>query len=229
MRCTVIIPAAGSGARFGSETPKQYLPLRGRPLIVHAIERFLEEQDVERVIVCAGEGWLPFVLDLAETLAWRNVVVIPGGATRRDSVMAGLEEAERLGATIVAVHDSVRPFFRSSTFKSLLEAAQEIGAALPAIPVSDTIHQVSDDTVIDTPERAGLFRAQTPQCFRLAILRDAMERAARDGYGATDEAGAVARIGQHVRVVLGDFGNIKITHPDDLAAADANFERWSAR
>jgi 2-C-methyl-D-erythritol 4-phosphate cytidylyltransferase len=221
MRCTVIIPAAGSGARFGGELPKQYLPLRGRPVIAHTIERFLRETVVERVIVCAAEEHLQTV----RSLALPRTEVVQGGATRRDSVLAGLRAAGDAG--IVAVHDSVRPFFRSTTFHALLAAAAEVGAAIPVLPVSETIHRVVDGAVVDTPERSELFGAQTPQCFRVEILSDALERAVRENYAATDEAGAAVRCGYAVRVIPGDVGNVKITQPDDLRAAEANFDRWS--
>jgi 2-C-methyl-D-erythritol 4-phosphate cytidylyltransferase len=228
-RCTVILPAAGRGTRFGSDLPKQYLLLRQRPLIAHTVERFLAEEQVERIIVCAAEDRIETVLDIAAGSGWSKVAVISGGLTRRDSVIRGVEEAERHGAALVAVHDSVRPFFRSGTFRALLEAAAHTGAALPAIPVSDTIHRVQDEFIVETPERASLYRAQTPQCFRLPILKAALQQAVRDGFAATDEAGAVARTGHQVRVVLGDLENIKITHPEELAAAEANFDLWSSR
>jgi 2-C-methyl-D-erythritol 4-phosphate cytidylyltransferase len=221
MRCTVIIPAAGSGARFGADLPKQYLALRGRPVIAHTIERFLRESVVDRVIVCAaGEH-----LETVRALGLPRTEVVPGGASRRDSVRAGLEAAG--DAELVAVHDSVRPFFRSTTFHALLAAAAEFGAAIPVLPVSETIHRVLEGAIVETPERSELFAAQTPQCFRLALLRDALDRAVREHYAATDEAGAAIRCGYAVRVIPGDVGNVKITQPDDLRAAEANFDSWS--
>ena len=229
MRCTVIIPAAGSGHRFGGETPKQYLILRGRPLIAWTIERFLGEEAVASVIVCAADPWIPFMLDLAEQSRWKNVQVIVGGASRRDSVINGVRVAEKDGAELVAVHDAVRPFLRSATFQTLLQSAREHGAALPAIPVVDTIHRVRDDVIVETPARSGLYQAQTPQCFRIEVLKEALDRAVADEYAATDEAAAVARLGTRVRVVVGDLTNVKITHPSDLVAAEANFAAWSER
>lgn len=229
MRCTVIIPAAGSGSRFGGETPKQYLPLRGRPLIACTIDRFVAEEAVESVIVCAADPWIPFVLDLVEQSGWKNVQTILGGASRRDSVMNGIKAAEISGADLVAVHDAVRPFVRSATFRVLLQNAQQHGAALPAIPVVDTIHRVRDDVIVETPTRPGLFQAQTPQCFRLSLLKEALQRAIDEEYAATDEAAAVARLGTRVHVVVGDLTNVKITHASDLEAAETNFEAWSER
>ena len=229
MRCNVIIPAAGSGTRFGAETPKQYLTLRGRPLIAWTIERFAGDEAVDSVIVCAADSWLSFMIDLVERSGWRNVQVIAGGATRRDSVINGVRAAEAGGAELVAVHDAVRPFVRASTFQALLESAREHGASLPAIPVVDTIHRVRDDVIVETPARSGLYQAQTPQCFRLVLLKDALERAVADEYSATDEAAAVARLGTRVHVIVGDLSNVKITHPSDLETAEANFAAWSER
>lgn len=228
MKCTVIIPAAGSGTRFGGETPKQFLTLRGRPLIAHAVERFLGETVVDRVIICGAREHLSALDRLNAGRAWDRVAIIEGGDTRRDSVAAGMSAVQESNAELVAVHDAVRPFFASETFRLLLEAASLHGAALPALPVTETIHRVEGEFVAETPERSHWYSAQTPQCFRVELLKDVLHRAIEDRYAATDEAGAAARYGHRVRIVRGDWMNIKITRPEDLLAAEENFDRWAA-
>ena len=224
MKCSVIIPAAGSGTRFGGDTPKQFLELRGRPLISHAVERFLAESSVERVVICASPEGLARLEGISS--AWDRVSVVEGGATRRDSVAAGLRALEGPATGLVAVHDAVRPYFSSRTFQAVLEAASESGAALPAMPLTETIHRVEAGFVAETPDRTHWYGAQTPQCFRTQLLKDVLDRAIADGYAATDEAGAAARYGHRVRIVPGDAMNIKITRPEDLLIAEATFDRW---
>ena len=223
MRCSVIIPAAGSGTRFGGDTPKQFLELRGRALIVHAVERFLAESSVERIVVCGSPEGVARLEALSA--GWDRVNIVEGGATRRDSVAAGLRSVGS-AADLVAVHDAVRPYFSSRTFQAVLEAASESGAALPAMPVTETIHRAEAGFIAETPDRTHWYGAQTPQCFRAGLLKDVLDRAIADGYAATDEAGAAARYGHRVRIVPGDAMNIKITRALDLLIAEATFDRW---
>jgi len=217
----VIIPAAGSGARFGGEIPKQFLPLAGTPVLLRVIERFFNDERVGHVVVAVAE---PLLANVKQT---ERVRFVAGGATRQESVIRALEAAEG-DFDLVAVHDAVRPFFRTATFHALLDAAAEHGAAFPAMPVTDTIHIARGGRLVSTPERDQLVAAQTPQCFRAGILHDVLEKAKRDGVDGTDEAGLAARYGYEVRVVPGDAANFKITRPEDLAYAEAHFEELSA-
>ena len=162
---------------------------------------------------------------MVKSYAWRDVDLVEGGETRQGSVARGLA-AIRDDVELVAVHDAVRPFFHSTTFRDVLAAAVEAGGALPAMPLDDTIHRVADDRLIETLDRNSLIAAQTPQGFRLGVLRDALERAERDGFQGTDEASLCARYGAVVKIIKGDAMNVKITRTEDLAAAEANFDRW---
>jgi len=209
----VIIPAAGSGTRFGGEIPKQFLPLAGKPLLLHSVERFFLDERVDQVVVAVAEALL------ANTKQTERARFVAGGATRQQSVLRALEAAGE-GWEIVAVHDAVRPFFSTVTFHALLDAASEVGAAIPALPVADTIHITRDSIIESTPDRASLAAAQTPQCFRYDILREALERAVTDGIEGTDEAALATRYGYAVRVLPGDPLNLKITHADDMARAE---------
>jgi len=216
----VIIPAAGFGARFGGEIPKQFLPLAGTPILLRTIERFFNDERVAQIVVAVAETLL------ANVKQTERVRFVAGGATRQESVIRALESAEG-DFDLVAVHDAVRPFFKTATFHALLDAAAEHGGAFPTVPVTDTIHVARGGRLVSTPERDQLVAAQTPQCFRIGILHDVLEKAKRDGVDGTDEAGLAARYGYDVRVVPGDASNFKITRPEDLSYAEAHFEELS--
>lgn len=219
-RIVVIVPAAGSGTRFGGDIPKQFRQLGGKPLVQRVVERFLFDEQVSRVIVPVAEMLLSVVSQSNED----RVKFVAGGETRLQSVARGLEYAD--DAELIAVHDAVRPFFAAETFHAALAAAQEHGAALPVIPLADTVHVIADDRVISTPDRSTLAAAQTPQCFRAEVLRDVIARAQREGDDATDEAGLAAKYGYTVKTVPGDSMNFKITRLEDLAMAERVLAEW---
>jgi 2-C-methyl-D-erythritol 4-phosphate cytidylyltransferase len=220
MSIVVIIPAAGTGSRFGGQLPKQFHPLAGKPLIQHVIERFLLDGNVDRVVVPVAE------MLLASVKNSERVVFVAGGETRQQSVIRGLAEAG--DAELIAVHDAARPLFSEATFHAVVAAAREVGAALPVVPVADTIHlMTADATIAQTLDRSMLAAAQTPQCFRAEILRDVLDRARREGLEGTDEAGLAARFGYTVKAIPGDPRNLKITVPEDLVIAESYLQQWS--
>lgn len=220
-RILVIIPAAGSGTRFGGDVPKQFLPLGGKPLVQRVVERFLFDAVVTHVVVPVAD----MLLSAVKTSPGDRVQFVAGGATRLQSVSRGLEAA---GAEIdlVAVHDAVRPFFSLDTFHATLDAARTHGAAFPGIPLRDTVHRIADEAIASTLDRSVLVAAQTPQCFRFDVLREILERAAREDADATDEAGLAAKYGHRVQLVPGDSMNLKITRPEDLVMAERIFAEW---
>jgi 2-C-methyl-D-erythritol 4-phosphate cytidylyltransferase len=222
MRVLVIIPAAGSGARFGGDIPKQFRPLAGKPVLLHVVERFFIDERVSQIVVAVAE---PLLANVKQTERARFVA---GGATRQQSVMRALEAAGD-EFDIVAVHDAVRPFFALDALHALIDAAAESGAAIPGLAVSDTIHITSGGVIESTPDRNSLAAAQTPQCFRSDVLRDVLERASREGVDATDEASLAARYGHTVRVLPGDPLNFKITLPEDLERAEKIVAEWTAQ
>ncbi|HYC61168.1 MAG TPA: 2-C-methyl-D-erythritol 4-phosphate cytidylyltransferase [Thermoanaerobaculia bacterium] len=222
MSIAIIIPAAGTGSRFGGQLPKQFQQLAGKALIQHVIERFILEEDVSRVIVPIAEALLPSVKN-GERVIW-----VAGGETRQQSVMRGMAEVQ--DAELIAVHDAARPLFSVDTFHAVIAAAREFGAALPVVPVTDTIHVMNNDAMVaDTLDRTMLAAAQTPQCFRADILREILTRAQRDGITGTDEAGLAARFSYPVKAVPGDPRNLKITVPEDLAIAESYLQQWSSQ
>lgn len=210
-RIVALVPAAGSGSRFGGGMPKQFLPLAGKPILQHVIERFLLIEAISTVVVAVAE---PLLANVRQGSTER-VHFVAGGATRQQSVANALAAAGE--ADLVIIHDAARPLFRNETLLAVLQACIEPGAALPVMPVSDTIHVVANDAIASTLDRTTLVAAQTPQCFRYDVLRDVLDRAREEGFEGTDEAGLAARYGYNVRTVPGDNINIKITRVEDLA------------
>lgn len=215
--CTMIVPSAGRGARFGAETPKQYLPLGSSTVIAETVRRCLAQSEVARVVIpVSAEGEAIAREQLAGV---ERVEFVRGGETRQQSVLAGLALLADPDS-IVAVHDVVRPFFTRELFLRLLDAAEASGASVPLLPLSDTLHRVENGEVIDSPPRSAFGLAQTPQVFRLGILRDALVAAEAQGVSGTDEAAVVRAAGHRVIVVAGEIDNFKITHPRDLSRAE---------
>lgn len=222
MSVAVIVPAAGTGSRFGGGLPKQFQQLAGKPLVQHVIERFLIDANVDRVIVPVAE------LLLASVKNSDRVTFVAGGATRQESVIRGVAEAG--DSELIAIHDAARPLFSTEMFHAVIAAALEAGASLPVIPVADTIHVMNEDaTIARTLDRAELGAAQTPQCFRSDVLRAVLERATAEGITGTDEAGLAVRFGYSVKAVPGDPRNLKITVPEDLAIAESYLAQWNAQ
>jgi 2-C-methyl-D-erythritol 4-phosphate cytidylyltransferase len=220
-RVLVIIPAAGTGTRFGGDVPKQFLPLGGKPLVQRVVERFLFDAAVTRIVVPV----LDMLLNAVKQSPGERVTFVAGGATRLRSVSAGMEAAGS-EFDLVAIHDAVRPFFSLDTFHATLDAARIHGAAFPGVPLPNTIHEIAADAIASTPDRSVFAAAQTPQCFRIDVLQDVLARATREDANATDEAGLAAKYGHRVQLVPGDSMNFKITRPEDLVMAERIYAEW---
>jgi 2-C-methyl-D-erythritol 4-phosphate cytidylyltransferase/2-C-methyl-D-erythritol 2,4-cyclodiphosphate synthase len=220
MRVTAIIAAAGAGRRLGGAVPKQLLELGGRSILERSVGAFAAHPAVSETIVVLPPGLAaappPWLAARAP-----QVRVVAGGDRRQDSVANGFDAADA-HADVLLVHDAARPFVTAEVISRVIEAAAAHGAAIAAIPVSDTVKRVesgaSDRVIVETIPRAGLYLAQTPQGFASGVLRDAIALG-RSGVEATDEAALAERAGHHVRVVNGATSNVKITTPEDLEAA----------
>jgi len=223
MRTVAIVPAAGSGNRMGRGLSKQYLSLGGVPLLVHTLNVFEKCPLVDALLVVVPPPDVEAVR--TEMLPRWNLKklagVIPGGKERQDSVRAGIETLDR-DTDIVIVHDAVRPFITAKLIEDCIRAAAEEGAATVGVPVKDTVKEVgADGRVMRTCDRNLLWLTQTPQAFRRDIIENAHRAAVRDGYRGTDDTSLVERLGIAVRMIRGDYGNIKITTPEDLVIAEA--------
>lgn len=216
-----IIAAAGTGSRMASDRPKQFLQLAGTPIIFHTLKPFERCESIQEVIVVLPAEESAAFLALAGKQGLRKLArVVPGGATRADSVKRGLLAIRPATAEIVAVHDGVRPFVTVEEIDNTIAAAQRDGAAILATPVTDTIKLVAGDTIVKTLERRDLRQALTPQCFRYELLRQAYEQADVSDSSLTDESALVERLGHKVTIVEGSARNIKITTPRDLLIAE---------
>jgi 2-C-methyl-D-erythritol 4-phosphate cytidylyltransferase len=217
-----IIAAAGAGTRMASDRPKQFLLLAGTPVIFHTLKVFEQCDSIDEVIVVLPAEESAGFLSLAGKFGVRKLArVVPGGATRADSVKRGLMAIRSATAEIVVVHDGVRPFVTVEEIDATIAAAKADGAAILVAPVTDTIKQVGDGAVVKTLDRGALRRALTPQCFQYELLREAYQKADVNDPSLTDESALVEQLGKRVGVVEGSARNIKITTAEDLAIAEA--------
>jgi 2-C-methyl-D-erythritol 4-phosphate cytidylyltransferase len=217
-----IIAAAGAGTRMASDRPKQFLLLAGTPVIIHTLKVFEQCESINEVIVVVPAAESAGFVSLAAKYGLRKVArVVPGGATRAESVKRGLQAIRAATAEIVAVHDGVRPFVTVEEIDAVVAAAQTDGAAILVAPVTDTIKQVSDGRIMQTLDRGELRRALTPQCFRYELLRQAYQAADDTDPSVTDESVLVEKLGVPVSIVEGSPRNIKVTTAEDLVIAEA--------
>lgn len=222
-KVVAVVPAGGTGKRMGAGTPKQFLMLDGVPMMLHAL-RVLERAPgvTEVVLVVPKEERDRALSEVVERYGLKKVLkVVPGGATRQESVQHGLNEVDD-DVEIVVVHDAVRPFITEDRIERSIEAARKHGGAIVAVPMKDTPKQAGPDRLIQrTLDRTDLWLAQTPQTFRRALVVEAYRKAALAHVHATDDAALVERLGHKVAIVEGSWENIKITTPEDMILAEA--------
>jgi len=213
---SVIIVAGGSGKRFGSTTPKQFLNLNGKPVLMHALEVFFRYNPSIQIILVLPEAHVNTWNYLVEQhkFAVQHTLVL-GGAERFNSVKNGLSVAN---GDLIAVHDGVRPLAHCKTIEHCFAAAQEYGAAVPVIPIVETLRQLTAESS-ETVSRDSFRAVQTPQCFRAPLLREAYSQEYTPAF--TDDASVVELAGHMIKLVEGNSENIKITNPVDLAIAEA--------
>ena len=226
-----IIPAAGSGSRFGGQTPKQFLEIAGAPIIIHTLRRFDSCEDIGAIIVALQASEISSFEESLSGFEFRKPVrLVPGGAERSDSILNALEAAREFDPELVAVHDAVRPFITPAQISAVLARAGEAGAAILALPATDTIKEVEGGIIRRTIDRRLIWRAQTPQAFRYEMLLRANAEARAAGLPSsltTDDSLLVENLGLEVAVVEGSAHNIKITTPEDFILAQRLFEEMS--
>src|SRR6202163_541639 len=220
-RTAAILVAAGRGLRAGAGGPKQYRSIGGQSVIFRAMEPFCRHPQVFTVQPVLNPDDTAMFNDAVGEL--RHEPPANGGATRQDSVRAGLEALASQTPDVVLIHDAARPFVSAALISRAIEAAERTGAAVPAIPVTDTVKLIGENGDVEaTPERARLRIAQTPQAFRFDVILDAHRRAARDGRGDfTDDAALAEWAGLTVATFEGDPANMKLTTPEDFVREEA--------
>ena len=234
MKVAAIVAAAGQGVRMQQDTPKTYLQLAGKPILIHTLEVFERVSEVHEVLVvvhpedlefCQGEVIDPYPLK-------KVLRLVPGGKERQDSVYNALRILKKEGdeLDVILVHDGVRPLVVPAQVRQVVAAARRHGGAILGVPCQDTLKRVnSKGEVVATVDRQELWQVQTPQAFRAALLWRAYQEAMEKGFYATDEAALVEALGETVVVVPGTPLNLKITTPDDLIMAEAILAAKRAR
>lgn len=213
MKTTAIIVAAGTGSRFGSNIPKQFIDLAGKPVIEHTLERFQNAESIDSIVLVLASDQIE-----GRTFEFSKLVnVVAGGATRAESVLNGLNAAGE--ADVVAVHDGARPFVSTDEIDRTVARAKEMGAACLVARVTDTIKTIRAGEIAATLDRDKLRRALTPQAFRTDVLRRAFELGDLSEE-VTDECYLVEKLGHPIALVEGSERNIKITNADDLRLAE---------
>lgn len=213
-----VVVAAGRGARMGSATPKQFLPLLGRPLLAHTLDALLSHPAVDGAVVAIPHGWRDRVVGevLPHLTAGKPVRLVSGGPSRAESVRRALARVPR-SVPVVLVHDGARPRIVSALIDRLLAAVALHGAAIPALPATDTLKERTPAGFVKrTLDRARIVCVQTPQAFRRDVIDRAYARA-RAVERITDCSGLVERSGGKVAIVAGERENLKVTEPMDLA------------
>lgn len=215
-----VVPAAGGSTRMGGGVNKQLLHLAGRPVVEHSL-RALSAVPVDGAVLVVAPGEeRNFTGILGDFAAENNIIIVAGGDTRRHSVRQGLK-ALPAGVGLVVVHDGARPLVKPDLIREAIRAARQWGASTLAVPVKDTVKLAGPDQLVrETLPRDLLWQIQTPQVFDLAVLLEAHRAAERDGFEGTDDASLVERLDRPVKLVPGDYANIKLTTPDDIPLAE---------
>jgi len=215
---SAILVAAGKGTRMGPNVDKLFLEVAGKPIVVHTWSRFAEAKCIDEIILVVRDGMQSHFEELADKFSLRKKPfrLVVGGAERQDSVWNGLEFVAAT-AEIVAIQDAARPCTSKALIEATIAAAHETGAAVAAQPMTDTIKESADGKVIErTLDRSRLWSVQTPQTFRVSVIRHALAEVRRKHLLVTDDTAACELIGQPVRLVVSPQPNPKVTRPEDL-------------
>ena len=217
---SLLLPAAGEGKRMGASIPKQFLPLKGKPLFIHTLLAFEKHPLISSIVIATKEEYIPFVKkELVEAGIKKVVSVVKGGKTRQESVYQALKHAPAT-SEITLVHDAVRPFVSFSLINRVIESIKKWEGVIPALPVRDTMVRAKNNKICEKIEREGAFLVQTPQGFRTNILKECLEMAQKEGLLFTDEGTLLLHYKKEVSLVEGDFLNFKITYPQDFILAE---------
>lgn len=221
MMTDALIVAAGKGRRMGEKVKKQFIHLKGMPLLLYTLRAFEEFEDIGHIYLVLDEGDFHYCMEeIVEKYGIGKVYrLVPGGDRRQDSVWNGLQAMEG-NCDIVIVHDGVRPFVSSDILKRLTAAMRSAQAVITAVPALDTVKRVDQGgNVVGTLQRDTLFHIQTPQGFRYDVIREAYRRAMGEGIQGPDDAYFVERMGIEVKIIEGSPLNIKVTTPEDITLA----------
>ena len=225
--CSVVVVAAGSSSRMGKD--KILADLGGVPVLIHSLRTFQSMEEVSEIVVVTRENLIPEIADLCRIHRLDKVSqVVRGGSSRLESSRIGTLHV-RSDCSLIAIHDGARPLIPADVARSTMAKAAETGAAAPAVPLKDTVKQVSGVVVERTVDRNSLRAVQTPQVFESSLIRAALQSALDDGAAVTDDCSAVERLGMKVSLVEGSEYNMKLTTPVDMLFAECILNEGSCR
>lgn len=219
-----IILASGTGIRYGGDVPKQFVKIAGKTILEHTIEIFEKTKDINEIIIVITPEYRNFAENILLKNSFKKVTkLLNGGETRKESSYIGISSIDEEEANVI-IHDCARPFLTEKIIVDCIKALEKYSAVDVAIPSSDTIIEVKDNIIQNIPNRANLRRGQTPQCFKLSVIKKAHELSEKDN-NFTDDCGLIVKynLGE-VFVVEGDIENIKVTYPSDIFMADRLFQ-----
>ena len=218
MKHILIIPASGSGVRFGSKTPKQFLKIDGKEILAHTIAKFHSLKIIDEIYIATQADNFSLIKKIISKNNFRKVrSIVEGGETRQVSVFNALNSIAAEKNDVVIVHDAVRPFVSKKLILSLIEECHKSGGVIPGIKISDTVKRLDEKNLIQTTlSRENLWTVQTPQMFRYDIIKSSFDKAVKKNFTGTDESSIVEFAGYPVKLIPGEKENIKITHKEDL-------------
>lgn len=222
-KVSAVIVAAGKGLRMNMDENKQFIEISGKPVLARTVQAFEDCSGVDEIIIVVNEEDIIFCKhNIVDEYGLNKVSVIAaGGATRQESVFNGLRQLEGMDG-VVLIHDGARPFISCERILENIAAAEEYGACCEAVPVKDTVKQADACGMVEqTLDRESLWAVQTPQSFKYDIILMAHENAAAEGFNGTDDATLVERLGYPLKLIKGNYFNIKITTQEDLVFAEA--------
>ncbi|HHV83369.1 MAG TPA: 2-C-methyl-D-erythritol 4-phosphate cytidylyltransferase [Tepidanaerobacter syntrophicus] len=222
MQVCAVIAAGGQGKRMNSNVSKQFLTIKGHPILYYTLNKFEKMKILNEIILVVPPADVKYTKEqIIKKYGFKKTIIVEGGKERQDSVYNGLKALPK-DADIVVIHDGVRPFIPVKIIENSIEAAAECDAVGVAVPVKDTIKVVDDKSVVKTtPDRKALWAIQTPQTFKYDVIMKAYEKAMEDGFYGTDDTVLVERMGLPVKIIEGSYENIKITTPEDIIFAEA--------
>lgn len=220
MHYEVVLPAAGSGKRMAAGKNKLFLPLLGKPILIHTLEVFEQDENCTGIWLAVKPEERQFIQQLLTTYQITKIKGMPdGGLERQNSVHSCIKSMDKV--EIVLVHDAARPFITKPIIDKLVEVAYDKGAAIAGVKAKDTMKKVKDSVIVETIDRDSLWMIQTPQAFRFDILKEAEDVAEKVGFLGTDEAMLVERLGHKVHIVESTYENVKMTTKEDLIFGEA--------
>jgi 2-C-methyl-D-erythritol 4-phosphate cytidylyltransferase len=216
MKVACIIASGGRGVRLSPEKPKQFMIVREKPILAHTLLTFNKCPEISELILTAPNGYEKVTEDIVNAYDVKGIKrIIAGGADRQETVYLALNTIE--SSDIVVIHDAVRPFVTIALISQVIKEADAHGACTLGVPVKDTIKVYKKDGfALETPKRDTLWQIQTPQAFQHCIIKEAHKKAHSDGYSVTEDTALVEHIGLPVKVIMGDYANVKITTHEDL-------------